>query len=379
MAATMGRKYDIVILGAGIVGTSIACHLALLGCRSVAVLDKEPAAGMGSTAKAAGGIRAQFSSDINIELSKLSLDRFERFPAEMGVDAVFTQAGYLWIATSPAHQQLFERNARKQREHGLQIELLDRAGVARKAPYVKTEDVVGGVFHGRDGYASPADYVMGYHKKARELGVEFRFGGEVTGRRGRTVTTTAGDVEGERVVIAAGAWSGKLGELLGFEIPVRPLRRQCFTTEPFPELPHPIPMTVDYGTGVYLHSESGGLLVGKADPEEPPGFNQAADDAFVERVATLAMERVPALARATVRTSWAGLYEVTPDNHPLIGEIGEGWWIAAGFSGHGVMHAPATGKLLAELLVAGRSSLDISCLRMSRFKEGQPIVETNVI
>ena len=379
MAATMPRAYDVVIIGAGIVGTSIACHLAMQGRPRVAVLDREAAAGMGSTAKAAGGIRAQFSSDINIELSKLSLERFERFPAEMGVDVSFTQAGYLWIATQPEEMRIFERNAERQRRHGLSIELLDRDGVARKAPYVRTDDILGGVFHARDGYASPADYVMGYHKRARELGVEFHFGQEVTGRRGRTVTTTSGEFEGERVVIAAGAWSGKLGELLGFEIPVRPVRRQCFTTEPFPELPHPIPMTVDYTSGVYLHSESGGLLVGKADKNEPPGFNEAVDDGFIEAVAMLAMDRVPVLERATVRTAWGGLYEVTPDHHPLIGEIGGGWWIAAGFSGHGVMHAPATGQLLAELLATGRSSLDISSLRMSRFQEGQPIVETNVI
>jgi sarcosine oxidase, subunit beta len=379
MAATMGRKHDIVIIGAGIVGTSIACHLAMLGRPDVAVLDREASPGLGSTAKAAGGIRAQFSSDINIELSKLSLDRFERFPKEMGVDASFTQTGYLWMATKAEEMRAFERNAERQRRHGLAIEILDRGGVSRKAPYVKADDLVGGVFHGRDGYASPADYVMGYHKRARELGVEFHFGQEVTGRRGRTVTTTSGEFEGERVVLAAGAWSGKLGELFGFEIPIRPVRRQCFTTEPFPELPHPIPMTIDYTSGVYLHSESGGLLVGKADKDEPAGFNEAVNYGFIEAIAELAMDRVPALERATVRTAWGGLYEVTPDNHPLIGEIGDGWWIAAGFSGHGVMHAPATGMLLAELLVTGRSSLDISSLRMSRFKEGHPIVETNVI
>ena len=379
MTATMGRKHDIVIIGAGIVGTSIACHLAMMGRTDVAVIDKAEAPGLGSTAKAAGGIRAQFSSDINIELSKLSLDRFERFPKEIGVDVAFTQAGYLWIATRPDEMTVFERNAERQGRHGLKIELLDRAGVAAKAPYARTDDVLGGVFHARDGYASPADYVMGYHKKAKDLGVQFFFDHEVTGRRGATVLTSKGDVEGARVVLAAGAWTGKLGELFGFDIPIRPVRRQCFTTEPFPDLPHPIPMTVDYTTGVYLHTESGGLLVGKADKDEPAGFNETADFGFVERVAELAMRRVPALERATVRTAWAGLYEVTPDHHPLIGEIGEGYWIAAGFSGHGVMHAPATGLLVAELLVTGRSSLDISSLRLSRFKEGQPIVETNVI
>ena len=375
----MSRRHDVIILGAGIVGASIACHLAMRGGVRVAVLEREAAPGLGSTAKAAGGIRAQFSSDINIALSKLSLERFERFGAEIGVDVPFTQAGYLWLATTPEHVRLFERNAERQRRHGLAIELLDRRGVEAKAPYVRSDDVLGGVFHARDGYASPADYVMGYHKKAKELGVEFFFDHEVTGRRGRVLLTPKGEFEGERVVLAAGAWSGRLGRLLGFDIPIEPVRRQCFTTEPFPELPHPIPMTVDYGTGVYLHSESGGVLAGKADKRETPGFKEDVDDAFIAEVAELAAARVPALERARLRTSWAGLYEVTPDHHPLIGEIGEGFWIAGGFSGHGVMHAPATGALLAELLTTGRSSLDLSSLRPSRFREGRSIVETNAI
>ena len=373
------QRFDVVIIGAGIVGTSIACHLALMGRPDVAVIEREPAAGMGSTAKAAGGIRAQFSSEINIELSKLSIDLFERFPREMGVEAVFHQVGYLWMATRPEEMRLFERNAELQRRHGLRIDLLDRAGVAAKAPFVRTDDLLGGVFHARDGYASPADYVMGYHKKARELGVSFFFDQEVTGREGTTVRTKTAAFRGERVVIAAGAYSGRLGGRLGFELPVQPVRRQCFVTEPLPELAHPIPMTVDYTSGVYMHSESGGLLIGKADPDEPPGFNETVSDDFVGKIAELALHRTPALERATIRTAWGGLYEVTPDHHPILGEIGEGWWAAAGFSGHGVMHAPATGMILAELLVTGRSSLDVSCLRLARFREGKPMLETNVI
>jgi sarcosine oxidase, subunit beta len=374
------QRFGVVIIGAGIVGASIAYHLARRGRTDVAVLEKEPAAGMGSTAKAAGGIRAQFSSAINIELSRLSIEQFEQFPAAMGVPVEFTQAGYLWMGTTPDHLRIFEANAALQRRHGLEIELLDRAGVAAKAPYVRTDDVLGGVFHARDGYASPADYVMGYHKKAKELGVTFLFGEEVTGREGRTVRTRSGSVSADHVVIAAGAYSGKLGERLGFEIPVSPVRRQCFVTEPMAEFPHPIPMTVDYGTGVYMHTQSGGLLIGKADKDEPPSFNENVDYAFLEKVAELAMARVPALENARIRTGWGGLYEVTPDHHPVIGPAGEpGWWVACGFSGHGVMHAPATGMLVAELLVTGRSSLDLSCLRLSRFKDGQPIVETNVI
>jgi sarcosine oxidase subunit beta len=374
------RRFGVVIIGAGIVGTSIAYHLARTGQKDVAVIDKEPAAGMGSTAKAAGGIRAQFSSAINIELSRISIERFERFPQEMGIPVEFTQAGYLWMGTRPEHLTIFESNAALQRRHGLQIELLDRAGVMKKAPYVKGDDVLGGVFHGRDGYASPADYVMGYHKKAKELGAAFFFGQEVIGRQGRTVRTASDSFEADQVVIAAGAYSGKLGEKFGIEIPVTPVRRQCFVTEPMAEFPHPIPMTVDFGTGVYMHTESGGLLIGKADPDEPASFNENVDYGFLERVAELAMARVPALENARIRTGWGGLYEVTPDHHPVIGPAGEpGWWVACGFSGHGVMHAPATGMVMAELLTTGRSSLDVSCLRLSRFREGHPMVETNVI
>jgi len=373
------RRFEVAILGAGIIGTSIAYHLAKAGCRDVAVVDREAAAGMGSTAKAAGGIRAQFSSEINIELSRRSIPDFERFPREMGVEAVFNQVGYLWIATRPEEMRLFDRNAALQRRHGLGVETLDRAGVVAKAPYVRTDDVLGGVFHAKDGYAPPADYVMGYAKKAKELGVAFLFEHEVRGREGKSIQTSQGPLSADRVVIAAGAWSGALGRLLGLELPVQPVRRQCFVTEPLPELPHPIPMTVDFTSGVYLHTESGGLLVGKADKEEPPGFNEAADFGFVERVAALAMERVPALERAQVKTSWAGLYEVTPDNHPILGEVGPGLYAACGFSGHGVMHAPATGRLMAELLTSGRTSLDISCLGLGRFRAGKLIQETNVI
>jgi sarcosine oxidase subunit beta len=373
------RRFEVAIVGAGIIGTSIAYHLARAGCRDVAVLDRETAAGMGSTAKAAGGIRAQFSSAINIELSRLSIPDFERFPRDMGVEAVFHQVGYLWIATRAEEMRLFERNAALQRRLGLSVEVLDRGGVAAKAPYVRTDDVAGGVFHAKDGYAPPADYVLGYAKKARELGAAFLFEHEIQGRRGRALLTSKGPVEAERVVIAAGAWSGALGRRLGHDLPVEPVRRQCFVTEPLPELPHPIPMTVDFTTGVYLHTESGGLLVGKADKDEPPGFNEASDFGFVERVAALAMERVPAVERARVKTSWAGLYEVTPDNHPILGEVAPGVYAACGFSGHGVMHAPATGRLMAELLTAGRTSLDIGCLGLDRFRSGKLIQETNVI
>ncbi|MBI2931100.1 MAG: FAD-binding oxidoreductase [Planctomycetes bacterium] len=380
------HSYDIAIIGAGIVGASIAYHLAKRGCTNVVVVEKEINPGMGSTSKAAGGIRAQFNSRINVELSQMSISAFERFPQEMGVDVVFNQVGYLWIATRPEDLRLFERNVADQRKLGLDVQLLDREGVRRKAPYVRMDDVLGGTFHQKDGYAPPADYVMGYCKRAKEMGVRILLGTAVTGlivQNGAVagVRTAAGEIHAERVVCSAGAYSGKIGEMIGVEIPVQPVRRQCFVTEPIRELPHPIPMTVDYTTGVYMHSESGGVLIGLADKDEPPSFNENIDWSFVEKVAELAMRRVPILEQAQVRTGWAGLYEVTPDHHPIIGDLPgvKGFTLATGFSGHGVMHAPATGQLVAELLTTGRTSLDLRPLRWSRFREGDLIKETHVI
>lgn len=374
------RKFDIVIVGGGIIGTSIAYHLAKRGGASVAVVEREINPGMGSTSKAAGGIRAQFGSEINVALSKLSIPAFERFPKEMGVDVVFQQAGYLWLGTKREHLDVFRRNVELQRHFGLDVKLVSKEEIEDLAPYVRMDDIVGGTFHAKDGYAPPADYVMGYHKRAKELGATFLLGCAVTAVEGRTLVTTEGRVAAGRIVCASGAWAGEFGKMIRVEIPIVPVRRQCFVTEPIPELKHPIPMTIDYETGVYLHSESGGVLVGKANQAEKPGFVETVDYDFIELIAEQAMHRVPLLERATVRTSWAGLYEVTPDHHPILGEIAPGIYLAAGFSGHGVMHAPATGLLMSEILLDGRAkSLDVSCLRLSRFREGALIQESHVI
>jgi sarcosine oxidase subunit beta len=377
---------DVAIIGGGIIGTSIAWHLAKAGCRDVAVIEKEINPGLGSTAKAAGGIRAQFGSDINIRLSQMSLDGFESFHRDVGIKVDFVQAGYLWIATRPAEMETFRKNVDLQRSRGLDVRLLDREGVRERAPYARVDDVVGGTFHQRDGYAPPADYVMGYHKAGKDLGVKFLLQTEVTGvlaESGRVagLKTSQGRISARRVVCAAGAFSGKVGQMIGIDIPVQPIRRQVFVTEKIADLPHPIPMTVDYTTGVYCHSESGGVLVGLADRDEPPSFNQNVDYPFIEKMAELAMHRIPRLETATIKTQWAGLYEVTPDHHPILGEVPglKNFYLAAGFSGHGVMHAPATGKLMAELLTTGKPSIDLRPLRYERFRENDLIKESHVI
>jgi len=377
---------DVAIIGGGIIGTALAWNLAKAGCRDVAVIEREINPGLGSTAKAAGGIRAQFGSDINVRLSKLSIELFESFHRDVGVRVDFVQAGYLWIATQPAHMETFRRNVDLQRTRGLDVKLLDRDGVQARAPYVRLDDVVGGTFHQRDGYAPPADYVMGYHKASKDLGVKYLLETEVNGvlMAGGAVTglrTNKGEIRAKRVVCAAGAYSGTIGKMMGVDIPVQPVRRQCFVTEKIADLPHPIPMTIDYASGVYCHTESGGVLVGMADKDEPPGFNETVDYPFIEKMAEQAMHRIPRLESAAIKTQWAGLYEVTPDHHPILGELPgvKNFYLATGFSGHGVMHAPATGKVMSELLTTGKTSIDIRPLRYERFKENDLIKETHVI
>ena len=378
---------DIAIVGAGIIGTSIAWHLAKAGCTSVAVLEREPNPGMGSTAKAAGGIRAQFESRINVELSALSIPAFERFPKELGSDVVFNQAGYLWMTNRAADMKAFEANVKQQRGFGLDVKLIDRREIERLAPYVRSDDLVGGTFHAKDGYAPPADFVMGYFKESKRMGVKYFTDSPVTGaavkdRRVVALRTPSGELRAERVVIAAGDWSKAIGAMIGVEIPIEPVRRQCLVTHPIREgMKHPIPMTIDYATGIYMHSESGGVLIGLADKNEPPSFNENADPDFIAKIVELAMARVPLLESSSILTQWGGLYEVTPDHHPIISNVPplQNVTLAAGFSGHGVMHAPATGQVVAEMLLGKKTTLDLSSLRFTRFREGCMIHESHVI
>ena len=377
------KRYKTIVIGAGIIGTSIAYHLAKRGATGIAVLEKEINPGMGSTAKAAGGIRAQFGSEINIELSRHSIPAFEAFPKEMGIDVDFFQVGYLWLATQESEMELFRKNVTLQQAHGINSRLLTPDEIAKMAPYIKMDNIIGGTFHDRDGYAPPADYVMGYHKKSKAAGVDYHLGCTITGFDGNRVETTQGTFEAETVVCTAGAWMGNIGTMLDLSIPVEPIRRQCFVTGPIRNgLEHPIPMTIDFTSGIYMHSESGGVLIGKANKMEPSSFNEHVDYPFVEHMAELAMERTPILEEATIQTSWGGLYGVTPDHHPILGALPQrpGYSIAAGFSGHGFMHAPATGLVMAELLLDGHAStIDIDLLRFDRFEKNNLIKETHVI
>ena len=383
---SLPRSAPVVVIGAGCIGASIAYQLGRRGVRDVVVLEKEPFAGAGSTAKAAGGVRAQFSTPLNVQVSMMSIEIFERFPEEMETDPVFFPVGYLFLLADPARWKAFQGQAEMQRGLGLDVRVLTPEQAREQVPLLVVDDLVGATFHARDGLVLPHEVTQGFVKQARRLGARFELGTAATGLEkegGRltAVRTAAGRIATPMVVNAAGAFATEVAGWAGVELPVQPVRRHCFTTEPLPFVHDRMPMIVDMKSGVYMHRESGGLLLGLANPEEPPGFDTSVNWDLLERVVEPAIHRVPALESAEVSNAWAGLYEVTPDYNAVIGPPAavEGLMLANGFSGHGLMHSPAVGRLVAEWIVDGRPSLDLHPFRLERFAEHQAMLEANVI
>ena len=376
----------VVIIGAGCIGTAIAYHLGRCGVKDVIVLERELFSGAGSTGKCAGGIRQQFSSEVNVRICQESVRQYERFHDEMGTDRVFWQVGYLFLLSDPEQWAAFQRQAEFQRSLGLPVDTLTPQQVQDRLPIVNVDGVLGGTFCGTDGVADPHLVTLAYEAKARALGAKFRFGVTVTGLRvegGRVVgvRTSAGEIDTPMVVNAAGAWAAELAAWAGVDLPVLPYRRHCFTTKPLAFVDETLPMIVDMKSGVYMHRESGGLLLGLADKDEPSSFDTSTNWDFLEKVVEGAVERVPALEEAEIGTGWAGLYETTPDHNSVLGppaNVG-GFMLANGFSGHGFMQAPAVGQLIAEWIVDGKPSIDVTELRVERFAEHAVNPEVNVI
>ena len=381
----MRRTADVVIVGGGIIGASIAYHLTKKGVRDVLVLERDRL-GSGSTGKNAGGIRLQFSSEINVRLSQRSLPHIERFADEIGADPHFHQVGYLFLITEDRDVAPFERSLAMWSKLGIPARRVTAAEAKALFPQARTDDVRFGTFCAKDGYADPSSMLNGYVARAREAGVTFVEDAGVvaiscTNGRVAGVRTTAEEIGARTVVNAAGPWAGEVAKLAGLDLPIQPLRRHIFVTEPVAGLDEDFPLTIEFATGLYAHRESGGVLLGMADPNEKPAFDDGVNWDFMPTVVERALARFPILERTSIKTGWAGLYEDTPDKHPILGKVDaiEGFINAAGFSGHGIMHAPATGELMAELIVDGRTSLDISALSLSRFKTGQLVREHNVI
>ncbi len=352
----------------------------------VLLLERETL-GSQSTGRCAGGVRQQFSMPANVRLQRMSVRLFEDFEAETGHPADFRQLGYLFILTLPQHVEDFRHNMEMWRELGLtEARWVDPAEAARMVPVLNVDDVLGCTFCPSDGIASPADVTSGYASAARRHGARLKEGVEVVGidvagGRVQGVRTSAGDMATRVVFNCAGAWSASIGRMAGLEIPVLPYRRHIAVTGTFPAVPRNNPMTVDFQTSFYFHPEGDGVLLGMSDRVEPPGYLTDVSWEFLVRMFEQASRRAPALASAGIKTAWAGLYETTPDHQAILGPVPEleGFWCAAGFSGHGFMQAPAAAVLLAQLLLDHRSEIDISPFAFTRFGQGSLVHERNVI
>ena len=375
---------ECVIIGGGVVGCSLAYHLAREGMRPL--LLERGALGEGSTARNAGGVRQQFSTEVNVRVGMLSVRMLERFPEEIGAIAGLQQIGYLFVASTAEEAAQFAANVAMQQSAGLHdVRLLDVDGVRDIVPELRTDDVHGGTFCPSDGLAGPNEVTFGYAGAARRHGAVIAEGCEVTGiiRDGARVTgVRAGgvDVSSNLVVNCAGPHAAVVGRLAGVEVPVRPFRRQIFVTEPF-TLSRPVPMTVDFRTSFYFHPEGAGMLLGMSDPDEPTSFDTTVSWDFLEHLIEHATWRVPALAGAEIHTGWAGLYEVSPDNQAIVGESPDlaGFWLCCGFSGHGFMQAPAIGHLLAEMLLGRPPEIDLTPFAPTRFAPGGDFVPEEAV
>ncbi|MFJ8940221.1 NAD(P)/FAD-dependent oxidoreductase [Streptomyces sp. NPDC102365] len=384
MTAVPARA-EVVVIGGGVIGTSIACHLARAGVPDVVLVERDELAS-GSTARAAGGVRAQFSDELNIQLGARSLEAFARFEEETGHDIGLHRVGYLFLLSRPEEVEAFEAGVRLQNALGVPSRMTDPAEARRLAPLITTEGLLAAAFSPDDGHCTPEAVVAGYATAARRHGATIVRHCEVTAveTRGDDITavvTRRGRIATSTVVCAAGAWSRAVGAMAGVDLPVEPLRRQTAVTEPIPGLPPDLPMTIDFTSSLYFHTEGPGLLVGMSDPDERPGFATETHDRWIPRLYEAMERRAPALLDVRRTGGWAGLYEITPDHNALIGEAGQisRFLYATGFSGHGFLQGPAVGEVVRDLYLGHDPFVDVTPLRAERFAADAPRPEVNLV
>lgn len=368
-------------------GASAAYHLAAAGAGSVLLLERAEDLGTGSTAAAAGGFRHQFGSEINVRLSLVSIPMLIGFEEEHQIPLDVHRDGYLLLVRDEASWEGFRRAADMQRRLGARVELLTGAEAADLVPGLTVEDVVGATFGPGDGIADTSGLTQGYATLARRAGAQIETavevvelltdGGRVSGAR----TASGEEVSAGAVVNAAGPWAGALAATAGVELPLEPIPRNVVVTGPFAGAPDRRTLVVDTATSFYFHREGPGVLMGMGSASEEPSFETVVDHSFVaEEMLPTAMRIFPPIEEAGIEHTWCGLYEMTPDRHPILGEAVPGLYLANGFSGHGFQHAPVVGKLLAEMIVGGAATtVDVSSLSLDRFEQGRPVVETHVI
>jgi sarcosine oxidase, subunit beta len=382
---------EIVIIGGGIVGSSIAWHLTDAGCKNVLVIERESSQGKGSTGKSMGGVRAQFSTPVNIQMSLYSIPFYARFEEVVGHPADYRPQGYLFLATKDSHLTYLRDNFARQKKLGLTTaRLLPADEIRTMLPQLRSDDILGGSFCSTDGFVDPYSVMNGFMASAAEHGATLWKKTAVTGitinQQGAfSVETSRGPVSTGTVVNAAGAWSAQIAKFVGIDLPVEPLRRMLVPSEPFSDFPHSSPMVIDMSTGFHFRPEGRGFLLAWNDPEETPGYKTDFEPSFIEKILIHAADRVPVFENLPInpKRAWAGLYEMTPDHHCVLGPVAAvpGFFLANGFSGHGVMHSPATGKILADLILQKKTNVvdDVSVLRFERFARGELLHETAVL
>jgi sarcosine oxidase subunit beta len=395
MAPALPARADVVVVGGGVMGASTAFHLAEAGV-DVLLLERDRLGG-GSTSKAAGGVRAQFSDALNIALGARGLEAFADFPRRPGQEIDLHRHGYIFLLTRRQDVEEFTAAVALQNDLGVPTRLLSRAEAAALAPGVTTDDVLAATFHAGDGWCAPESVVLGYAAGARRHGARVLTGVEVVGfgadgdrtvHEGTAVRTTVGTVRADAVVCAAGAWSRALGALADVDLPVTPLRRQILVTAPLPPaveatLPASMPMTIDAASTFYLHREGPGVLIGMSWEGERPGFATDVDDGWLPELTAAIERRAPALLDVGIAARWAGLYEITPDHNALLGEAASPacgrFLYATGFSGHGFLQGPAVGEILRDLYLGRTPFVDVSPLSADRFARGVPRPERAIV
>lgn len=376
---------DAVIIGGGVVGVATAYELAKAGVKNVVLIERD-ALGAGSTCKAAGGVRAQFSDALNVQLGARSLETFENFERIFGCDIDLHQVGYLFLLDSLASVRAFEQSARLQNSLGIPSEIVSPAEAKKRSPFIQTDGLIAAAWTPRDGHCTPEAVVAGYATAARRAGAELITGCAATGIDINAATinavhTTVGSIKTDTVICAAGAWSQQVGAWAGVQLPVEPVRRQILITEPVPGRRADTPFTIDQSSTLYFHNEGRGLLMGMSFAAETPGFKLTRSEAWLDSFADALARRAPSLNNVGIASGWAGLYENTPDHNALIGEAQSVSRLlyATGFSGHGFLQAPAVAEVMRDLYLRNQPFVDVGALDARRFQSAQARPEFNIV